>query len=176
MRMNESDGEFEITEELFWQVVNKFEQKNKKSCDFLTKAGKGFKEAILKFCQRMHNEEKFPSRFYQTTLVQLYKQKGPMQQLSSHRFLHMKEWTARLVEALEVEGMKSNILDAGTKFQLGGKPGMRVQFHLFVVKSYLAMRKKNKEGAVVWSVDFQKFFDKEVLVDCLDTLAKEAIL
>ena len=97
-----------------------------------------------------------------------------MQQLSSHRFLHMKEWTARLVEALEVEGMKSNILDAGTKFQLGGKPGMRVQFHLFVVKSYLAMRKKNKEGAVVWSVDFQKFFDKEFLVDCLDTLAKEA--
>ena len=59
MRMNESDGEFEITEELFWKVVNKFEQKNKKSCDFLTKAGKGFKEAILKFCQRMHNRVVF---------------------------------------------------------------------------------------------------------------------
>ena len=51
---------------------------------------------------------------------------------------------------------------------------MRVQFHLFVVKSVLAMRAKNKEGTVIWSVDFKQFFDKEVLVDCLDTLATEA--
>ena len=174
MRMKETDGDYDITAEMFWEVVKKFETKKKKSYDFLTKASKGFKEAMLKFCQRMHKEEVFPSRFYQTTLVQLYKQKGPMQQLSSHRFLHMKEWTARLVEALEVEGMKSDILQAGTKFQLGGKPGMRVQFHLFVVKSLLAMKAKNKEGTIIWSVDFQKFFDKEVVVDCLDTLATVA--
>ena len=176
MRMNENDGDFEITEELFWEVINKFEKKKKKSYDFLTRSSKGFKEAMMKFCRRMHKEEEFPDRFYQTTLVQLYKQKGPMQQLSSHRFLHMKEWTARLMEALEVEGMKSDILEAGTKFQLGGKPGMRVQFHLFVVKSHIAMKRKNKEGTILWSVDFQKFFDKEVLVDCLDTLATEALV
>ena len=70
--------------------------------------------------------------------------------------------------------LKNEILEAGTKFQLGGKPGMRVQFHLFVVKSLLAMKAKNKEGAIVWSVDLEKFFDKEVLVDCMDTLSTEA--
>ena len=97
----------------------------------------------------MHEEEEFPSRFHETTLVQLYNQKGPMQQLSSHRFLHMKEWKARLAEALEVEGMKDDILESGTKFQLGGKPHMRVQFHLFVLKSLLALKAKNKERAIV---------------------------
>ena len=174
LRMLEDEGEFNITEDLFWLVVDRFEKKKKKSYDFLSKASKGFKEAMLTFCRRMHSEEKFPRRFWKTTLIQLYKQKGPMQQLSSHRFLHMKEWTVRLMESLEVEGMKSDILEAGTQYQLGGKPGMRAQFHLFVVKSILAMKASIKEGTIVWSVDLEKFFDKEVLVDCLDTLATEA--
>ena len=174
IRMLQTDGNFDITEDLFWQVLAKFESKKKKSYDFLTRAGAGFKEAMYKFCKRMNLEEVFPSRFDETILVQLYKKKGPVQQLSSHRFLHMKEWTARLVEALEVEGMKDSILEAGTKFQLGGKPGMRVQFHLFTVKSMMALKVKNKEGGILWGVDLQQFFDKEVLVDCLDTAAEEA--
>ena len=93
----------------------------------------------------MNVEETFPSRFDKTILVQLYKLKGPVQQLSSHHFIHMKEWTARLAEALQVQGMKEDILKAGSKFQLGGKPGMRVQFHLFTVKSVIAMKSKQKK-------------------------------
>ena len=49
MRMNETDGEYEITEEVFWEVEGKYETKKKKSYNFLKKASKGFKEAILKF-------------------------------------------------------------------------------------------------------------------------------
>ena len=90
----------------------------------------------------MNAEESFPTRFDKTILVQLYKLKGPVQQLSSHRFIHMKEWTARLMEAIEVEGMKEDIIKAGTKFQLGGKPRMRVQFQLYTVKSVLALKAK----------------------------------
>ena len=115
-----------------------------------------------------------PSRFYQTSLVQLYKQKRPMQQLSSQRFFNMKKLTASLVEALEVEGMKADILEAGTEFQIGGKPGMRVQFHLFEVKSLLAMKSRNKEETIIWSLDFQKCFNKEVSLVCLNTLATVA--
>ena len=88
----------------------------------------------------MNIEETFPSRFEKTVLVQLYKLKGPVQHLSSHRFIHIKEWTATLAEVLQVQGMKEDILKAGTKYQLGGKPGMRVQFQLFTVKSVIAMQ------------------------------------
>ena len=91
MQMEETDGDFEVTEEIFWKVMSKFESKNKKSYEFLTKASNAFREVFFKFCSRMHIEEKFRSRFDQTVLVQLYKQKGPLQAFSSHRFLHMKE-------------------------------------------------------------------------------------
>ena len=145
-RMKEKDGAFDVTEDLFWQVLDKFKRKKKTSYDFLTKAGEGFQTAFWKFCRRMNAEESFPSRFDKTILVQLYKLKGPVQQLSSHRFIHMKEWAARLTEAIEVEGMKDDIINAGTKFQLGGKPQMRVQFQLFIVKSVVALKTKQKEG------------------------------
>ena len=64
---------------------NKFQKKKKRSYNFLTRSSMAVKEAMLKLCRRMHEEEEFPSRFHETTLVQLYKQKGPMQQLSFHR-------------------------------------------------------------------------------------------
>ena len=122
----------------------------------------------------MNKEERFPRRFDKTTLVQIYK-KGPMQDLSSFRFIHMKEWAARIMEAMEVQGMKETILSVGTKYQLGGKPGIRVQFHLFVVKSFLAMKEMFKEGVILYTADFQKFLDKEFLIDCMDTLAEAKV-
>ena len=36
--------------------------------------------------------------------------------------------------------MKSDILEADNKFQLGGKPGMRGQFHLVVLKGRFSIR------------------------------------
>ena len=55
--------------------------------------------------------------------------KGSPQELDNKRFIHMKDWLARLVEALTVQPMKANIFNAGTKFQVGGCPGQRTVFH-----------------------------------------------
>ena len=173
-RMKDEDGLFEITEADFWQVIERFELKKKRSYDFLTKAGEKFKRAFFKLCQRMNQNEKFPRRFDNTVLMQICK-KGPMQELSSFRFIHMKEWGARLIKALEIQGMKEAIISAGTKFQLGGKTGMRVQFHIFVVKSVMAMVEEKKTGGIIYTADIQKFFDKEVLVDCMDFLAEARV-
>ena len=74
-----------------------------------------------------------------------------------------------------MQGMKEDILQSGTKFQMGGKPGMRVQFQLFTVKSMIALKYQQKEGVVLWGVDFKKFFDKEVLVDCMSTIAEAQV-
>ena len=68
--------------------------------------------------------------------------------------------------------MKETILSAGTKHQLSGKPGMILQFHLFVVKRIIAMKEMFKEGVILYTADIQKFFDKEMLFDCMDTLAE----
>ena len=48
----------------------------------------------------------------------------------------MKEWLPRLTEALTVNLMKEDILESGTKYQIGGVPGHRVEEHLLVIKKY----------------------------------------
>ena len=59
--------------------------------------------------------------------------------------------------------MKEDILKAGTKFQIGGVPGHRIEEHMIVLKSLIQMRLKKKRGVVIQLVDFKKFFDSEGL-------------
>ena len=113
--------------------------------------------------------ETFPSRFNITTLIQLSK-KGSAQDLDNKRFIHIKEWLARLVEALTVQPMKDEIFAAGTKYQIGGCPGKRTVFHLFVVKSNIALKLLMGEGVILTLLDLIKFFDKQSLIDACDAL------
>ena len=68
--------------------------------------------------------------------------------------------------------MKEDILTASTKYQIGGCPGQRTQFHLFVVRSLMALRKAEGEGCILTLVDIKKFFNKQSLADAMNTLAQ----
>ena len=137
-------------------ILKKFETKRSKAYDFITKAGLRFQLAIFKLCKRLISKEVFPSRFDYTTLVQLPK-KGSAQELDNKRFIHMKDWLPCLVEALTVGQMKDDIFLAGTKFQIGGCPGKRTVFHLFVVKSNIALKDMQGAGVIMTSLDIIKF-------------------
>ena len=113
------DKEYELTEDDYFFVLWKFKTKNSPTYQFITKTGKSFQLAILNMCRRFIKNETFPKRFNLTTLIQLPK-KGSAQDLNNKRFIHMKEWLPRLVEALTVEPMKEDIFAAGTKYQIGG--------------------------------------------------------
>ena len=93
-----------------------------------------FRLAVFKMCKRFLKSEIFPSCFDVTTLIQLPK-KGSQVDLDNSRFIHIKLWMPRLIEALAVGRMKADILAAGMKYQIGGCPGQRTHFHLFVIKS-----------------------------------------
>ena len=99
--------------------------------NFIVNTGLRFRIAIYKLCKRFIMNEEFPRSFDITTLIQIPK-KGSQLNLDNSRFIHMKQWMPRLCEALTVAKMKEDILNAGTKFQIGGCPGQRTQFHLFV--------------------------------------------
>ena len=159
LRMNDktNDEEYNITDEDFFMTIQKFASKKSKTYDFITKAGIRFQAAILKLCRRLIRTEVFPSRFDLTTLVQLPK-KGSAQDLDNKRFIHTKDWLARLVEALTVDQMKEDIFEAGTKFQIGGCPGKRTVFHLYVVKSNIARKIKEGQGVILTLLDLIKFF------------------
>ena len=44
---------------------------------------------------------------------------------------------------------------------------MRPQFHLFVIKSAMALALENKEGRIFTLTDIVKFYDKEMLNDAI---------
>ena len=96
-------------------------------------------------------------------------------ELTNSRFIHTKMWMPRLTETLVIDKMKNKIFDKTTKFQIGGQPGMRTQFHLFVVKSVMAVRENRDEGAILTLIDIQKFFDKQNLVDAMDSLFESGV-
>ena len=172
LRMEDKNNDYdhEITDEDFFMTLGKFESKKSKTYEFIVNTGLKYKLAILELCRRLIKNEVFPSSFDLTTLIQLPK-KGSQLFLENSRFLHLKEWLPRLCEALTVRDMKDEIFAAGTKYQIGGCPGQRTQFHLFVVKSLIALRSQPGGRGVLWTlIDIIKFFDKQSLVDAMDAL------
>ena len=66
------------------------------------------------------------------------------------------------IKPIIVENMPPN--------QIGAVPGHRAQEHLFTIKSFLAVKEKEKEACIVSLLDLIKFFDSECLLDTLDEL------
>ena len=52
MKDNTNDDDFEVTDEDFFMVLWKFQQKKSTTYDFITRAGLQFQLAILKLCRR----------------------------------------------------------------------------------------------------------------------------
>jgi hypothetical protein len=73
MIIMDSDEEehMEITKEEFDELVKKLDKKNKRSYDYLTRAGERFKTVVYKLCKRLIESEVFTARFYDTVLHKL---------------------------------------------------------------------------------------------------------
>ena len=59
------------------------------------------------------------------------------------RFIHMRGWKPKLLEALITEKMKPKIVEATPKFQLGGMPGASSSEHLVVLKTWMRLKEQN---------------------------------
>ena len=68
------------------------------------------------------------------------------------------------------------IMKEMTRFQLGTKPGHRAQEHLFVMMSVMALYKLCGLALILELCDISKFFDWEMLLDCMDTLYNNGIM
>merc|ERR1711899_117491 len=83
-------------------------------------------------------------------------------------------WQSRLLAALITEKIKSKVVEATPKSQLGGMPGQSSVDHLVTLKTWMKMLEERKLGGVFQCFDMEKFFDKESLLDCMDVLKHEA--
>ena len=140
----------------------------------LNKAGKKYKEAIFKYMTKLLKEEQIPSEYSKTTLFQIWKKKGSALDLNNMRFVHLRCWRSKLIEALATQKMKSKIVAATPNIQLGGMPKASSVEHLVTLKTWMKMKEQKKENGIFQVFDMKKFFDKESLLDCMDTLNREA--
>ena len=100
----------------------------------------------------------------------MWKGKFPKEDLSNHRFIHMKDWLPKCVEAVAVNRMKESILESGTKYQIGGKPYHRVEEHLITLKALIRRSIAKGGGCLIQLVDIKGFFYAESLRGVMGSL------
>ena len=158
----------------FIKVLSKIKEKGKNMYKNLNKSGDRYQLAVFLYMSKLIKTEQLPKLFARTSLSQLWKKKGSPLDLNNMRFIHMKNWRPRLLENLVTEQMKESIVNATPKFQLGGMPGASSVEHLVVLKTWMKMLEQNKGNGIFQCWDMSKFFDKESLLDCLNTLKTAA--
>ena len=166
------DADTYITKDQYDTTIQKFKVKNKRSYDFLIKAGEGFQDFIYKLCRRMIKEESFPERFSETILYILWKRKGSRGDLNNHRYIHLKDWLPRLAESLTADMMKDDIFERGSRYQIAGVPGHRMEEHLVSLKCIIGRYISKGAGWILQLVDIKKFFNKERLGTVRTSLAR----
>ena len=75
--MNDTDEEgFEINEDDFKEVMEKFKKKKTRAYDFILKSSEEYQEAIYGLCKLFIDEEAFPHKFRKTVLHMISKKEG----------------------------------------------------------------------------------------------------
>ena len=165
---------WELDRETFDIVVKKIILKDKNMYKELIRSGPAFKDAIFLFMKKMIATETIPNSFCYTTLIQIWKGKGSALDLNNMRFIHMRSWHCKLLEALITEKMKPNIVKSTPNIQIGGMPGHSSVEHLVVLKTWMKQLAQKRQTGIFQTFDLSKFFDKESLLDCMFTLNRIA--
>ena len=108
----------------------------------------------------MIEEEKFPEIVKKTTLHMIFKGgKGRKEKLYNSRFIHSKNWFSQTAKACLVkEGMKRQLNDGSSIYQIGGQPGHRSEEHFFSLKSIIAKYRVQGKWVILNTSDIDKFF------------------
>ena len=138
------------------------------------KSGEQYKDAVYMYMKKLIKCENIPTDFALTTLIQIWKRKGSALDLNNMRFIHLRQWHCKLLEALITEKMKNNIVNNTPKIQLGSMPGSSSVEHLVVLKTWMKQNEQLKKPGIFNTFDMAKFFDKESLIDCMYSLSKYA--
>ena len=174
MRRNLDEDNWTLNFDFYKKVIKRIKDKNKNLFKLFNKSGATYKAAVFTLMKRFIEKEEVPKAYDHTSLTQIWKKKGSALSLNNMRFIHMKCWRAKLLEALVTEKMKPQIVEATPNIQIGGMPQSQSVEHLVTLKTWMKQIEENNTEGVVSFYDMAKFFDKESLLDCMDTLNKKA--
>ena len=75
------------------------------------------------------------------------------------RYIHGKDWDAKLLKALVAERMKSKIHAAIPDIQIGGKAGHSSIEHLVLIKTWVLNMEVNIDNGIFQGFNMEKFSD-----------------
>ena len=117
----EDEDEKSITYEEFEEVLTKVKLANKAVYRDLVKAGDWFKRAYFEMINRMYSKEEMPLCFADTVLMKLFKNKGSRNDLKMNRFIHLKDYTPKILERCIMVKLEKKMSHATPNFQIGGQ-------------------------------------------------------
>ena len=161
------DKNEELTRKQFEETWKILKSTKKGKYEFIFKAGDSLKEGLFNLFSKIWITEELPASWDITSLIQLFKGSGSVEEPSNYRNIHIKSEFGKMFSHLVLEKAKRNLTENMSVFQTA-KPGHRCQENLYVLKSVMASLKENKEANIRSFMDLEKFFDKELLVDVLD--------
>ena len=130
---NDNKDENLLEYSTFETVLTRLKLKDKKMYKHITKAGGKFPKTMFKYYEPLVNNEQVPETYNYTKLFGLWKGKGSELDLNMMRYIHGKDWDAKMLEALVAERMKPKIHAAIPDIQIGGKAGHSSIEHLLIL-------------------------------------------
>ena len=124
--------------------------------------------------RRLNRDEDLPHSFLITWFLGIWKKNGLALYLKIMRYVYTKEWEAKLCEVLVTEHMKTDIIDSCPNIQIGGIKESSSTEHLITLKTWMKKLEEKNQNGVFQTFDLEKFFDKESLLNTMDTLKEEA--
>ena len=171
----ENDDHENFTDDDFNNILEKLKVKSKKKYKFILNSGDSFRKALFNLFRSIWIQERRPEQWKATTIIQLYKGKGEVEDLNNHRNIHMKEDLPKAFETGVVEYSKPKIVERCSKFQIGGMPGHRPAEHLFCIKSMMSLYQMLDIPLIIQTFDISKYFDSEVLRDAMAALYEAGV-
>ena len=159
MRRNLDEDNWTLDFDFYKKVIKRIKDKNKNLFKLFNKSGATYKAAVFTLMKRFIEKEEVPKAYDHTSLTQIWKKKGSTLSLNNMRFIHMKCWRAKLLEALVTEKMKPQIVEATPNIQIGGMPQSQSVEHLVTLKTWMKQIEENNTEGVVSFYDMAKFFD-----------------
>ena len=175
MSLEEEDEDKELTWEEFSQVLLKVKLSGKGVYRDLIKSGPLFQYAFFGMMQRMYCNEEIPREFNNTTLMKLYKGKGSRNEIKSNRFIHLKDYSAKVFERLVMMKMETRMSRATPSFQIGGQRLSSTTEHLVTLMTFMTKLEKVQGGGLCQFLDIRTCFDSIELRDILAETVKAGI-
>ena len=125
--------------------------------------------------KKVWKEEKIPTRWTKTTLLQLYKMKGDFQELKNLRNIHLKDTTVKVFSKIVVNTTKQILMKNMSPFQIGTKKGHRASEHIYVLKSVMQLYAAQSKPLITSYFDYATFFDSESISDVMHEVYRAGV-